>query len=90
MVDKDGSISLQGKAGVMVMIDDKPVFVSGSDLNNLLSGMSSLQVEQIELITSPSAKYDASGNAGIINIKTKKNKQVGFNRTVSSSFAQGR
>jgi iron complex outermembrane receptor protein len=90
MVDKNGGISLQGKAGVMVMIDDKQTFVSGSDLNNLLSGMSSSQVEQIELITSPSAKYDAGGNAGIINIKTKKNKQVGFNGTVSSSFTQGR
>ncbi|MES2003679.1 MAG: outer membrane beta-barrel protein [Bacteroidota bacterium] len=90
MVDKNGGISLQGKAGVMVLIDDKQTFVSGSDLNNLLSGMSSSQVETIELITSPSAKYDASGNAGIINIKTKKNKQVGFNGTVSSSIAQGR
>ena len=90
MVDKNGGISLQGKQGVMVLIDDKQTFVSGADLNNLLSGMSSSQVEQIELITSPSAKYDASGNAGIINIKTKKNKQVGFNGTVSSSFAQGR
>lgn len=90
MVDKNGGISLQGKAGVMVLIDDKQTFVSGADLNNLLSGMSSSQVETIELITSPSAKYDASGNAGIINIKTKKNKQVGFNGTLTSSFAQGR
>ena len=90
MVDKNGGISLQGKAGVLVLIDDKPTFVSGSDLNNLLSGMSSSQVEQIELITSPSAKFDASGNAGIINIKTKKNKQIGFNGTLSSAFTQGR
>ena len=90
MVDKNGGISLQGKTGVFVLIDDKPTFVSGSDLNNLLSGMSSSQVEQIELITSPSAKYDASGNAGIINIKTKKNKQIGFNGTLSSAFTQGR
>jgi hypothetical protein len=90
MVDKNGGISLQGKTGVLVLIDDKPTFVSGSDLNNLLSGMSSSQVEQIELITSPSAKYDASGNAGIINIKTKKNKQIGFNGTLSSAFSQGR
>ncbi len=90
MVDKNGGISLQGKTGVLVLIDDKPTFVSGSDLNNLLSGMSSSQVEQIELITSPSAKYDASGNAGIINIKTKKNKQIGFNGTLSTAFTQGR
>jgi iron complex outermembrane receptor protein len=90
MVDRNGGISLQGKAGVLVMIDDKPTYVSGTELNNLLSGMSSSQVEQIELITSPSAKYDANGNAGIINIKTKKNRQIGFNGTVSAAFAQGR
>ncbi len=90
MVDKNGGISLQGKQGVLVLIDDKQTYLSGADLNNLLSGMSSSQVEQIELITSPSAKYDASGNAGIINIKTKKNKQVGFNGVLNTSFSQGR
>lgn len=90
MVDRNGGISLQGKAGVLVLIDDKPTYVSGSDLNNLLSGISSSQVDQIELITSPSARYDASGNAGIINIKTKKNRQTGFNGTLTGSLAQGR
>jgi iron complex outermembrane receptor protein len=68
-VDRNGGIAMQGKAGVLVMIDDKPTYLSGSDLNNLLSSMSSTNVSQIELITSPTAKYDASGNAGIINIK---------------------
>ena len=51
MVDKNGGISLQGKAGVLVLIDDKQTYLSGADLNNLLSGMSSSQVETIELIT---------------------------------------
>jgi iron complex outermembrane receptor protein len=90
MVDRNGGISLQGKAGVMVLIDDKRTYLSGADLNNFLAGMSSAQIEQIELITSPSAKYDASGNAGIINIKTKKNRQIGFNGVFTTSFAQGR
>ncbi len=88
-VDKNGTISLQSKTGVLVMIDDKPTYLSGTDLNNLLSGMSSSQVEQIELMPNPPAKYDASGNAGIINIKTKKNKQKGFNGTVSIAAGQG-
>ncbi|WP_439695202.1 outer membrane beta-barrel protein [Mucilaginibacter sp. AW1-7] len=88
-VDRNGGISLQGKAGVMVMIDDKQTYLSGADLNNLLSSMSSSQVSQIELITNPTAKYDASGNAGIINIKTKKNRQKGFNGTFTSSVGQG-
>lgn len=89
MVDRNGGISLQGKASVLVMIDDKPTYLSGAELNNLLISMSSSQVNQIELITSPSAKYDASGNAGIINIKTKKNKQEGFNGNFVTSVGQG-
>lgn len=78
-VDRNGGIALQGKTGVLVLIDDKPTYLSGSDLNTLLSSMNSAQVSQIELITSPTARYDASGNAGIINIKTKKTKDRGFN-----------
>ncbi|WP_316830441.1 outer membrane beta-barrel protein [Pedobacter aquatilis] len=84
MVDKEGSISLQGKSTVLVMIDEKPTYLTGSDLTNLLSSMSSAQVSQIELITNPSAKYDASGNGGIINIKTKKNTQEGFNGSITT------
>ncbi|WP_199139887.1 outer membrane beta-barrel protein [Pedobacter sp. ASV12] len=90
MVDKNGGISLQGKPSVLVMIDDKPTYLSGSELNNLLSSMNSSQVNQIELITSPSAKYDANGNAGIINIKTKKNKQEGFNGNIAINLGQGK
>ena len=89
MVDKNGGISLQGKAGVLVMIDDKPTYLSGTDLNNLLSSMSSSQVETIELMTNPPAKYDASGNAGIINIRTRKNKVKGFNGTFTEGATQG-
>ncbi|SEQ75909.1 outer membrane beta-barrel family protein [Pedobacter rhizosphaerae] len=90
MVDKNGGLSLQGKSSVLVMIDDKQTYLSGTELNNLLSNMSSSQVNQIELITNPSAKYDASGNAGIINIKTKKNKQEGFNGSIMASAGQGK
>ncbi|MES2274878.1 MAG: outer membrane beta-barrel protein [Bacteroidota bacterium] len=89
IVDKNGGISLQGKSGVLVMIDDKPTYLSGQDLNDMLSSMSSAQVAQIELIANPTAKYDASGNAGIINIKTKKNKLVGFNGTFTTAEGQG-
>jgi len=88
-VDKSGGISMQGKNGVLVTIDDKPTYLSGTDLNDMLSAMNSGQVAQIELITNPSAKYDAAGNAGIINIKTKKTKQVGFNGSFTASAGQG-
>jgi iron complex outermembrane receptor protein len=90
MVDKNGGISLQGKPSVLVMIDDKPTYLSSTELTNMLGSMSSSQVSTIELITSPGAKYDASGNAGIINIKTKKNKQEGFNGNFTTSVGQGK
>ncbi|MES2430843.1 MAG: outer membrane beta-barrel protein [Bacteroidota bacterium] len=89
MVDKNGGISLKGKSGVLVLIDDKATYLSGAELNNLLSSMNSSQVEQIELIPNPPAKYDASGNAGVINIKTKKNKVKGFNGSVILTAGQG-
>jgi hypothetical protein len=88
-VGKDGSIIMKGKPAVMVLIDGKPTQLSGADLQAYLSGMSASQVDVIELIENPGAKYDASGNAGIINIKTKTNKQRGFNGSLNLSLGQG-
>jgi iron complex outermembrane receptor protein len=88
-VDKDGNISLKGKQNVIVLIDGRPAYLSGPDLANMLKGMQSSQLETIEIMTNPPAKYDASGNAGIINIKTKKNKVKGFNGNVSAGVGQG-
>jgi iron complex outermembrane recepter protein len=88
-VDKDGNISLKGKAGVTIMLDGKPAYLSGQELTNLLRTMPSSNLDQIEIMTNPSAKYDASGTAGIINIKTKKNKQKGFNGSANTSYGQG-
>ena len=88
-VDKDGNISLKGKQNVVVLIDGRPAYLSGADLANMLKGMQASQLEQIEIMTNPPAKYDASGNAGIINIKTKKNKVKGFNGNVSAGVGQG-
>ncbi len=88
-VGKDGSIIMKGKPSVMVFIDGKPTQLSGADLQAYLSGMSASQIDVVELIENPGAKYDASGNAGIINIKTKANKQRGFNGSVNLSVAQG-
>jgi hypothetical protein len=89
LVDRDGNISLKGKQGVMVLIDGRPSYLSGADLANVLRNMPSNQIDQIEIMTQPPAKYDASGNAGLINIKTKKNKANGFNGSVSLSYIQG-
>ncbi|MFT3678792.1 MAG: outer membrane beta-barrel family protein [Ferruginibacter sp.] len=89
-IDKDGNISLKGKQGVKVFIDGKPSYLSGTDLANYLKSMSSAQMDQIEIMTNPPAKYDAAGNAGVINIKTKKNKTVGFNGSASATYTQGK
>lgn len=88
-VDKDGNISLKGKQGVTIMLDGKPTYLSGQELTNLLRTMPSSNLDQIEIMTNPSAKYDASGTAGMINIKTKKNKQKGFNGSASTTYGQG-
>ena len=73
-VDNNGNISLKGKQGVIILIDGKPAYLSGDNLTNYLKNLSSNQLDQIEIMSQPSAKYDASGNSGVINIKTKKNR----------------
>jgi len=85
-VDNDGNISLRGKAGVIIMIDGKPTYLSSTDLANLLKNMPASQLEQIEIMTNPSAKYDAAGNSGIINIKTKKGRASGFNGSIMAGI----
>jgi iron complex outermembrane recepter protein len=89
MVDKDDNLSLSGKNGVQVYVDGKPSPLSGTDLANYLKSLQSAQIEAIEIITNPSAKYEAAGNAGIINIKLKKNKSFGTNGSVSLGYNQG-
>lgn len=89
-VDRDGNVSLKGKDGVLIMVDGRPTQLSGADLANLLRGMSSNQLDQIEIMTNPPARYDASGTSGIINIKTKKNITAGFNGSASLAYSQGR
>jgi iron complex outermembrane receptor protein len=88
-VDKDGNISLKGRTGVSVLIDGKQTYLDPSQISTLLNGMSASQISTVEIIEQPSSKYDAAGNAGIINIRLKKNNQKGFNGNVSTSFAQG-
>jgi iron complex outermembrane receptor protein len=78
-VDKDDNISLQGKQGVTVMIDGKLTYLSSAQLATLLRSTDGNSIQSIELITNPSAKYDAAGNSGIINIKLKKNRASGTN-----------
>ena len=83
-VDNDGNISLKGKQGVIVMMDGKPTYLSATDLANVLRNLPASALDQIEIMTNPPAKYDASGNSGIINIKTKKGRTEGFNGSLTA------
>lgn len=89
VVDKDDNIVLAGKNGVQVYVDGRPSPLSGKDLADYLRTLQSSSVEAIEIITNPSAKYEAAGNAGIINIKLKKNKSYGTNGSVNTGYNIG-
>lgn len=89
VVNEESGINLRGKSGVIIMIDGKPSPLSGPDLMQYLKSIPASTAEKIEIITNPSAKYDAAGNAGIINIKLKKDQRQGFNGSVTASLGQG-
>lgn len=88
-VDNNDNISLKGKAGVTIMMNGKIQPLSGEELANLLKSMPAGSVEHIELISNPSARYDAAGTAGIINIKTRREKKPGLNGSVTAQHSQG-
>lgn len=87
--DKDDHISLSGKNGVRIYVDGRVLQMEEADLAIYLRSINSANIESIEMLNNPSAKYDASGNAGIINIKLKKNTNNGFNGSVSSGVNFG-
>jgi hypothetical protein len=83
------AISIRGRQGVIFMIDGKVTPMSGQELTNYLKAMPAGSIERIEIITNPSAKYDAAGNAGIIDIRLKKEANMGTNGTFNMSYSQG-
>jgi iron complex outermembrane recepter protein len=89
-IDNNENVILQGKSGVRIFIDGKPSILQGTDLNEYLKTLQASDIDAIEIITQPSAKYDAAGNAGIINIKLKKDKRFGTNGSISTGFAYGK
>ncbi len=84
----DNGVSVVGKSGVSVMINDRILNISGADLINYLRSLRSDDVEKIEVITTPPAKYEAQGNSGLINIVLKKNQSLGWSGNASSSYQQ--
>lgn len=82
-VDIEGNVSLRGSSGFTVLIDGRP---SVLDANDALQQIPASTIDNIEIITNPSAKYDPDGTAGIINIITKKNKLQGFSGIVNANL----
>ena len=78
-VSADGTVSLRGKADVTILIDGKPSTLLGADVTSALQSLPASSIESVEVITNPSAKYDAQGTTGIINIITKKDGRMGLN-----------
>src|SRR5688572_7455840 len=89
LIDPNDNISLRGRQGVIIMIDGKITPMSGADLVNFLRGLPSNSIERIDIITNPSAKYDAAGNSGIIDIRMKKDLRLGVNGTLTAGYGQG-
>lgn len=88
IVDPNDNISLAGKPGVNVFIDGKPSNLSATDLAAFLKNTPSAAIDNVELITNPSARFDAQGLAGIINIRFKRDQALGWNGSVNAGYSQ--
>ena len=88
-VDNNDNINVLGRSGVLLYVDGKRQPLSGDDLTNYLKGIPAEQIDRIEIITNPGARYEAEGNAGIIDIRLKKDKSHGANGTVNATHSQG-
>ncbi|MCF8238000.1 MAG: TonB-dependent receptor [Saprospiraceae bacterium] len=89
LVDNNDNITVLGRSGVMIFVDGKRLPLSGDDLSNYLSNLQAEQIDRIDIISNPGAKYDAEGNAGIIDIHLKKDKNNGANGSVNANYSQG-
>ncbi len=89
VVDNNENIQLLGKAGVQIYIDGKPSPLNGTDLAAFLKTLQAADIEAIEIITNPSSRFDAQGNAGIINIKLKRAQNLGANANINLTYSQG-
>jgi iron complex outermembrane recepter protein len=88
-VDNNDNINVLGRSGVLLYVDGKRLPLSGNDLSNYLKNIPAEQIDKIDIITNPGAKYEAQGNAGIIDIQLKRDKNLGTNGTINSTVSQG-
>ncbi|MVN92497.1 TonB-dependent receptor domain-containing protein [Mucilaginibacter aquatilis] len=85
-VDVEGNVALRGSNNVRVLVNGKPSAISGGSVSDILQSIPASAIENIEVITNPSSKYDAEGQSGIINIILKRNAQLGFNGSVAGTI----
>ncbi len=90
MVDNNDNISVLSRSGVLIYIDGKKLPLAGEDLAAYLQGLPAEEIDRMDIITNPGAKYEAQGNAGIIDIRLKRNKNFGFNGVVSTAISKGK
>jgi Outer membrane protein beta-barrel family len=89
-VDQDGLIKLKGRSGVVIYVDDKPTYLSGTELDNYLKSLPVGVVKQIEIMPNPPAKYEAAGGAGVINIVTRRSRLTGLYGNLNTTLQRGR
>ena len=90
LVDNNDNITVLSRNGVLVYVDGKRLPLQGDDLSNYLKNIPAEQIDRIDIITNPGAKYEAEGTAGIIDIRMKRDKSHGTTGSVSGTFSQGR
>ncbi|CAH0999571.1 hypothetical protein LEM8419_00871 [Neolewinella maritima] len=89
-LDNNDNISVLSRSGVIIYVDGRRLPLRGTDLSNYLRTLTAEQIDRIDIISSPGAKYEAEGNAGIIDIRLKKAENEGINSTLTASGSQGR
>jgi len=90
LVDNNNNVTVLSRSGVLIYVDGKRLPLTGDDLTAYLSNLPAEQIDRMDIITNPGAKYEAQGNAGIIDIRLKRDKSHGMNGSISGSVSQGR
>jgi outer membrane receptor protein involved in Fe transport len=90
LVDNNNQISVLSRSGVLVYVDGKRLPLSGDHLTSYLENLPAEQIDRIDIISNPGARYEAEGNAGIIDIRLKKDTNLGTNGSLSTTYTQGR
>ena len=89
-VTSNNAINVLGRTGVLLYVDGKRLPLTGDDLSSFLQNLPAEQIDRIDIISNPGARYEAEGNAGIIDIILKRDKNLGTNGSVSTTLSQGR